>query len=287
MPKVVEALLPSDPLEGTADLPSIELVVPWDGDDVELLELVLSAAVRSSRNPVGSIRLVTAADAVPSFDTGGVVVSIESDGEVVGRDLLRRVERLVPLDRRGWVVQQLVKILTVLRSRAPGCLVLDADTVLLRPRTWLTSTGVQALVVTDEFHEPYVAHAARVWGLPRPAVSHVAHHQLQRPSVVREMFGTDGERLGRWLELGDWRELSSVSEYHGYGAWLLSRHPAEVRLVRWRNVELPRSILRSRDPEGSMRFELVAAMIPDAHSASLHHHLDAAGRTTRRPAGAE
>lgn len=269
--KLVEAFLPCDPLADVLDPPPIELVIPCHADDAELLELVVWSALQSSRNPIAAVTLVTPTGAAPALGELGVPVTVRSDLEIVGRELLDLIDELVPQWRRGWVVQQVVKLRTVSRSTFDGCLAVDADTVLLRSRTWLSADGRQILAVPHEFHEPYVEHAARVWGLPRPAVSFVTHHQLIQSRIVREMFGMGTATYERWLRAGDWTEDSAIAEYHDLGAWLSEHHRDDVVLVRWRN----RFGWRDQLPRGGSvgdRRDLLRARFPHDLSVSFHAH---------------
>ncbi len=70
--KVIEALLPSDPLAPCTDLPPIELVIPCHGKDEVLLRLVVEGAIESSRNPIGLVTLVAPSEI--AIDVGNCAV---------------------------------------------------------------------------------------------------------------------------------------------------------------------------------------------------------------------
>lgn len=279
--KIVEALFPSDPLGGCSDLPSIEIVLPCAVKDLPMAPLALAAAIRSSRNPVARVRMVVPRGVEVGFDDIGVPLVVEHDDDVIGVGVLGGVDRLVARGRRGWVIQQLAKIKAVMASQSDGCLVLDADTLLVRPRTWLDRDGRQILAVSHEFHAPYVHHAERVWAGRQPSLSFVTHHQLMQPAVVRAMFPRGDESLLAWLDAADWTESSAVSEYHDYGSWLSRSLPERAVWVCWRNETFafderalgPRSVDSSLDSLGRQ--------FPRALSLSSHRYLDGPGPVVR------
>ncbi len=271
--KIVEALLPSDPLVRRIDLPLIELVIPCHGKDERLLRLAILAALRCSRNRIDRVRLVTPSGDFADLGDLGVPIIVQSDLDLVGRHLLDCVIEHVPAWRRGWAVQQLVKLQAVANSDYSGCLVLDADTILLQQRTWLTNDGTQTLIISDEYHEAYVEHADRVWRFPRPPVSFVTHHQLMQPAIVRQMFPNGGADLEEWIARGDWREGSPVAEYHDYGAWMIERFSDRAVWARWRNRLVRPSDLRLDSASTPDLWNLLALRFPDSMSVSLHDHL--------------
>lgn len=250
----LDTALPVDPLQDVSAPPMIDVVIACAAKDISTLPLCLEAIARTCTNPVGTVHLVcpradavaiqamTEAASAQWESTARVEVII--DDELLSPALAARIDQLVPGPRRGWMRQQVLKLLAVLtRADASAALVVDADTVLLRGRTWVAHDGRQALAVAREFHPPYAKHAERMWGpaVRRSLVSFVTHHQLMQREVLEAMFGVTGEGLTRWLDLGDWAETSAISEYHGYGSWLCAFQPQRVAPARFSNVEARRS----------------------------------------------
>lgn len=68
-------------------------------------------------------------------------------------------------------MQQLVKIAFVLQSETPEVLIIEADTMLLKPRNWPTSSGDQVLAPTVEWHQDYYDFLQKVrphgWSVSR------------------------------------------------------------------------------------------------------------------------
>lgn len=237
----------SDPLRSATPPPRIDALVPCAEKDLPTLPLVIASIHSASVNPVDRVVVVVRRDllqrARAAMDAECDLVAEEDLLDEATRNL---VDSIVPADRRGWVVQQLAKFEVVASSPREGVLVVDADTVMLRPRTWLTDSR-QLLVPVHEFHSPYEQHFQRFFGRTERAatVSWVAHHQLMRPPTVRAMFGLAknerSRRLGEWVAAADFSQPSALSEYHTYGRWLETRAPDGYALGRWGNKAVPRT----------------------------------------------
>ena len=236
-----EATLPEDPLLEEPAGP-ISLVVPCHPKDFPLLTAVVDGASQGSRNSISSVTIVVPdgqRDRVQGLPGGPLILE---DSEVIPPDLLVALADFVPLTRRGWAKQQLIKFLCAVRSQERATLVLDSDTVLLRPRTWWTPSGLQALCVSHEYHAEYGRHIKRSLGVERARpFSFVTHHQLMQKDVVEGMFGSDAVGLEQWLVGADWSSLSAISEYETYGTWLVRNAPERAVLAQWNNRTVSRA----------------------------------------------
>jgi hypothetical protein len=273
--QMADLLQPQDPLATFAHLPEIAVVIPCHSKDVETLGLVVAGVKSYSRNPIGKVHLVAPSGMVADLRSWFPKADVESEEDVLGDRLLGLLEKKVPHNRRGWATQQLIKFAAAIQSEGDGCLIIDADTVLLRERTWLTSDGVQALCISHEYHEPYAAHAERMWG-PRArstGYSYVTHHQLMQNDILREMFSDVEGGLYRWLEMADSTEMSGMSEYHCYGTWIARNDTLRVRYAKWGNRHSlrPQSLLESTDVLTALG--MLRSRFPDAYSVSFHSYL--------------
>ena len=274
------------------------------------MHLALAASRSAVLNPVSGVLLLS-----PRRDVGHLAdlvtgdVSIQADEDLVLSRAFAAIDELVPAGRRGWVVQQVVKLAVAASASVPGVLVVDSDTVLLEPRVWLDGSR-QLPTVVREYHEPYVVHAERCLGeLGRAeGVSWVSHHQLMQPRVVRQMLtqilcrlgdlderpsgadsGADSvdvdvdvdRALELWIRSADFSENSALSEYHTYGAFIRNAEPSNAIPARWGNARMKRSSLSV----GALHdLDEVRRLGAPALSVSLHAYLDA---PSTRPSGAE
>lgn len=239
----LQSMLPADPLscEGPARvLPTIDVLVPAHPKDLRVLPYAIGAVRRGVSNPIRRIVCVVPDDAVQVMRASlPADCEVEPEGALLG-DLLPWIRENVPSMWRGWVIQQCIKLLWVLRNDRPT-LVLDADTILLSKRVWIDEAGLQLLCVSAERHAEYVRHAGSVWKLEArsQAVSYVTHHQLVQPAVLAQMYPEERVSLKRWISAADFSQHAALSEYHSYGAWLRTNLPDLTCLGRFGNRGRP------------------------------------------------
>jgi hypothetical protein len=217
-------------------LPTIDIAIPCHINDFDNLPLVIQGARVSVRNPIGNIRLITPEYLSMELQTRFPDCIVSTDENVLSADSVRAINELVPKERRGWMIQQIIKFQMVITSDQVATLILDADTVLLSPRIWLDSEGTQILCIGNEYHLPYKEHIRKVFGGQTHLLSFVTHHQLMQRKSVRKIFGKNGEGLIEWLKLADFNESSSISEYDTYGEWMLEHNPNQIVFAKWNNV---------------------------------------------------
>lgn len=289
---LVDAFQPVDPLEQEENLPSIDLIIPFVLKDLETLGYAVSAAVESSRNPIGRVALITPERTfVHEPNIGQLVtelvlshasladISLELlvDEEILSNGVLSWLKQeQMPARDRGWVAQQLVKISCALASPFQGSLVVDADTVLMHKRTWLTSDGRQILMIGQESRDAFFSFSNEFLGFQQRArLSFITHHQLMQRDILSRIFGSaDGlvELMERAVhEAGSAEGLRSISEYEIYGAFLSEAMPQRGVFASWGNG----SGLRDSVQSGSSGDALWAL------SVSYHHYLSRSGTPDR------
>lgn len=264
--------LPSDPLADTpGPLPPIDVVVPCGPNDLGMLAEVTGRAQVGSTNRIATTVVVAPPKSVQ--EARRVVASeveVIDETDLLGHQLVENVGAAFPV-RRNWVIQQLVKVAFVLQSDAKGVLVLDADTLLLKPRVWLNEKGEQALTPTLEWHSDYYEFLSRLsrdrW--PNPAYSFVPHHMLMQPSELRrtltslQVDGLEGlmTAIGRQADYAN--QSMFCIEYELYAQGMMVRTPERVALAKWCNTSATRTQGILSRPE----------VVGDYMSLSLHHYL--------------
>jgi FkbM family methyltransferase len=228
---------PSAPLRDVSP-PVIDIAIPCHQKDWDNLELVIYGVRSSVINPIGKIRLITPSRLVAELKNKFPDCDVVTDESVVDVELISMIDSLVPNERKGWVLQQIIKFKAVLLSEEVATLILDADTILLNRKIWLDSDGRQLLCVGDDYYWPYKHHQRRVFGGRNHLLSFVTHSQLMKKGTLCEMFGSDGRGLLHWLREGDFSESSPVSEYDTYGEWISSNKRDEVVFAKWNNIPL-------------------------------------------------
>lgn len=241
--QIISLAQPSDPLRGNI-LPTIDIAIPCHMKDFDNLPLVIQGAKACVRNPVGTVKLITPESSSLELQTKFPDCLVITDESVLGVEIVEVINELVPKERIGWMIQQIIKFRMAATSDQVATLIVDADTVLLSPKIWLDSKGTQILCIADEYHLPYKKHLQKVFGGQTHLLSFVTHHQLMQRDSVREIFGQNGEGLIEWLNLADFNESSSISEYEIYGEWMLKRKPNQIVFSKWNNVP---AIIKSGD----------------------------------------
>lgn len=233
--KVMSLSQASDPLRGKT-LPTIDVAIPCHMKDFDNLSLVIRGAKACVRNPIGKVKLITPEYSSMELQTKFPDCLVLTDESVLSADIVEVINELVPKERRGWMIQQIIKFQMAMTSDQVATLIIDADTILLRPKIWLNSQGTQILCISEEYHPPYKKHLRKVFGGQKHLLSFTTHYQLMKRDSIREIFGCDSEGLIRWLKLGDYSEDSPTSDYETYGEWMVMKNPDQVVFAKWNNV---------------------------------------------------
>jgi hypothetical protein len=253
----IDACTPIDPLGKISKLPSIELAIPSTLKDLHYLELAIKSVLKYSANPISCIKVVVPSGQIDEFSKvlgksfDDIDIQIVDEEKLLG-NLLTICNSISTPDRRGWLIQQVVKYLCVLTSDSKGVLIVDSDTILCSPRTWIDENGLQILMISREYHLPYQKHylafrekiSAHLDVERNPRVSYVTHHQLMQPEHLREMLGGSSSwllGLEIWINSIDFSSQSPACEYHCYGTFMELHKRDQFTFARWGNVPVNRS----------------------------------------------
>ncbi len=176
------------------------------------------------------------------------------------------------LNCRGWLLQQLIKFNVALRVPTDDYLVLDADTVFLRPQLFVRG-GKTVLRYSDQYELLYNRSLELTFGHNhRFPVSFVTHHMVFNKDIVNELLGQMERRFGRkWWEAilqdVDKGHPISFSEYELYGNYVVSQPGWQKRFVleHWKGSD--------RHIEDILRLsEILANPMGKLNSVSFHRH---------------
>jgi hypothetical protein len=129
---------------------------------------------------------------------------------------------------RGWVLQQFIKLNASAFVTTPDYLVVDADTIFLRPQSFFQS-GKGIMRYADQYELLYNRSLELVFGHTRRfPVSFVTHHMLFNAALVKELLLLIEHRFGQpwWkavLQEMDQGHPISFSEYELYGHFVISQ----------------------------------------------------------------
>ena len=246
--QVLSLVQTSDPLSHNSPA-TIDVVIPCHPKDFARLPLVLEGIQRSVLNPIHAIRLITPDEAVDRLKNLFPHVQVIADSTLLDKRLNAVVEDHFSTARHAWIRQQLLKFMAVLSSEAQGTLVIDSDTVLLRPRIWLDVQGVQCLDIAFEYHPPYMDHLRHFLNMSIFPASFTTHHQLMKRDILQVLFGPHGDRLSEWIRTGDKFENSAISDYETYGQFAVARFSYQIKFSKWNNASGNFDLLVNRSYE--------------------------------------
>lgn len=230
---------------------SVGLLFVTAGKDLQMLQWSIPFAVRSLRTFASTEKITVI---VPSIELNhcrkllGDLDNVEvvSEDSFVSKELVEALE-LRFKDRSGWALQQFLKVSFVLQSNLDAILIVDADTVLLEERNWISDNGRQILTPSDEFNISYYEFLATIGiGEVIPEYTFVSHHMLMQPNYLRLAF----EHIGKSfpddvLDLvlnHDFKNASSPFslDYELYGQYIFNHHREKVELRKWANLGIQR-----------------------------------------------
>lgn len=270
--KLLDRLLPVNPLDAASPLPNIELLIVAHPKDFGQLSLTIQSAISASNNKVEKIYLVVPDGSETALPRLAFDVVTEAESNLLSKSLSDAAKRNSPSNRSGWMIQQVIKLNFVRKSEAKGILVVDADTALIKRRTFLDAAGAQLLHISSDYRFEYERHSRAMWGRRKrlKGTSFVTHYQLMQPSILREMFPEETSLIN-WLRSADPTNKSPVSEYHSYGRFLCDNHWDQVSLATWSN----KSVSRESMAKAKLNASRLATAFPSSASISFHSYVDA------------
>jgi hypothetical protein len=272
------------------EIRKISACIISSNQEIDLLPLSTSAILSSQGESTDGYFLV--APRAQMKQLSRVIPSefeVIADEDLIATNLQNYIDRNFPEWRRGWIKQQVLKILAARKLSPHGTLLVDADTILLKPQIWLSEQGVQNLQTSIEYHLPYQEHYERFMGLrnnvagtsiKRPKISFVTHHQVMQPDILSCLFGEEEgfeKGLESWLKCIDFSKSGSPAcEWHTYGTFLAANFPTRIHLTQWRNLGISRNSLLQGAGKKIMNasFSEIKSAYDQVNSVSLHHYIN-------------
>jgi hypothetical protein len=259
--------------------PPIEILFVSTRKDFEVLPFAVNYAMKatSQHELVGVYIVVPESDVELCqsifLDTN---VNIISENQYISDDEFKSISQRFS-KRSGWVIQQILKVRFVGNSKSAGVLIVDSDTLLLRPRFWFSLDGSQSLMPTWEYHTPYYVFLNKV-GISslRPKYTFVSHHMLMQPEILRKAlaaanWNSDSDLIEAILRDSNENEDSPFCiEYELYAQYLIRSHIEKVKLDKWCNI----GISRKKLPAVELKQATMLNKYEGYFSISLHSYLE-------------
>ncbi len=231
-----------------SDLP-IDVLIPAAEKDSDVLPYAIDGVRRNVRHPVSNIFIVAprSSEIQAVCRKKGCTFVDERDLTAIDPDAIQL--QVGGLDRSRWIYQQFLKWCGDAIVGNSHYLVVDADTVYVRPQVF-ERDGRIIFNYSDEYWQPYFEFYARLMGEQvRCPVSFTSHQMLFGVDLLRELKTRIETLHGcTWheaiLSKLDRSELSGASDYDTYGQYVYAHHAKDIAIEYWFNLALTRKNLR-------------------------------------------
>lgn len=231
----------------------IDILIPAIVKDLDVLPHAIEAARKQVRHPIGEIFIVAPErKRIINLCTSMNCKFVDENSmlPITKKDInYSPTKRKVSVDRSGWLFQQFLKLNGDNLGSNDSFLVLDADTVLIRPHIF-EHNGKSVFFRRGLYYKPYFSTYKRLMGEEAPGPS-------QRIFFVSHYMYFKKNRLGELKKLiesrhnTDWykailnninkKQWDSFSEYETYGNFMMKNHPQEIIIKPRRNLSLKKS----------------------------------------------
>lgn len=244
----------------------IDVIIPCSTKDLETLELCIEG-IRKNCTAIRRVIVVSPEKLTEKaewfdeknypFNKTDVALSLVGGDSNVAKRYLNS-----PRSRIGWYLQQLLKFYApfVIPGISSNVLMLDSDTIFLRPVNFLNDDYGGLYNTSLEYHRPYFSHLSSLFAgkIKRftPNYSGITHHMLFQRSALEELFHTV-EKIHKtefWKAFcscvsKDQIYSSGASEYEIYFNFILSRtDQVSIRPLKFANIsrleEIPKCYTR-------------------------------------------
>ena len=232
---------------------AIDILIPAVEKDLGTLPYVIDAVRRHVMHPIGRIYIVAPRSGriIQLCKAKNCVFVHEKSVLPISKRHIRYRSRR--WEKSGWMLQQLLKLSGDRICSANHFLVMDADTVLIRPH--LFRVDGRTVFYCRSWSQPeYFRMYRRLMGEhPHRPASFVTHYMLFSKSVLAKLKHRIEKRHNtRWykaiLRNMNKSQPFAFSEYETYGNFLYALNPHRTLLKRARNKSLHVSI-RSLSPQ--------------------------------------
>lgn len=239
------------PLELPNFVPSttlVDIVIPAIEKDLPALPFVVESALNFLKHPIAKIHIVAPCSEAISSLCKQLNINFVDESTVipVSKNDINYISS--GLDRSGWIFQQLLKLNADEYCEQENILILDADTVFIRPSVFKYFDKT-IYFFSDEYHKPYYDAFSKLLNLyHRAPFSFVAHQMLFEKHKLKAMKNQiENIHQKPWykaiIDIINPAEISCFSEYETYGNFAMTYYPNDAIVEYWHNLSMNRSML--------------------------------------------
>lgn len=225
-----------------------DIVIPYHSKDQPILKWSVNGIRRHL--DAGNIFVVAHRKCANEISANGAIF-VDEESVVEGLSIHSHPSR-----RWGWYFQQILKLGMADHVTSEYYIVIDSDTVFLRPVSFFKE-GKPFYTYATEHFPPYFEVFEKMLGFSaHREYSFVSHHMVMNCELIREMRSRFKEFQPWYLNIvkyvlpqKPWSCESQFSEYETYGHYLKKYHPQEVNMrhLKWSNSgDLPTQELIDR-----------------------------------------
>ncbi len=250
-----------------SDVP-IDLLIPVVAKDLDMLELVVTHARKNIMHPIRAIYIVAPNE--EQIVNQARALGCHFVDETIALPIQIHDIDYFPyeIDRRGWIFQQLLKLSSDDICESEHVLILDSDTLLVRPQAFIQDSRT-ILNCADEYHASYFDCYERILTEKTTSpFSFICHHMLFERSKLKQLkTRIEAVHQKKWyqaiVDSIDKNTWAGFSEYETYGNFFISNYPGEFVLLHFFNASMKRS--------SATNFSSSSLNSP-TKSASFHHY---------------
>ncbi|PKM45958.1 MAG: hypothetical protein CVV03_06015 [Firmicutes bacterium HGW-Firmicutes-8] len=234
----------------------IDILIPVIEKDLEVLSYVIDSARKHIRHPLGEIFVVAPESCKIrklSSEKNCKFINENSVLPITKKDIVYSPKkRNTYIDRSGWLFQQFLKLSGDTLSMNEGFLVLDADTVLIRPHVFERDKK-SVLFFRSLYYKPYFETYKRLLGEdaagPAQHIFFVSHYMYFKKKRLQELkkrieFKHQTDWYTAVLNSMNKNQWDSFSEFETYGNFMMKNHLSEIILKPRQNLSLTRNRLK-------------------------------------------
>ncbi len=280
-------LFPFDPLEEEPH--KIEIYIFTSGKDLEILPLSIFGSSQCHR---GIITRITVVHPQIIWDEVSAILGSMSHvdiplTQISDEQLLSNYSLSNSSFSRGNIKMEIVKIIAAFESKERFSLLIDGDTVLLKPRNWATSDK-HILMVAQEYTRAHIEYNQGFFpNYKIQGLGYVTHHQLLKTTNIKNLvlkFGgvnsmaTSFEESSSIFYTNNGRQFPSEWQLMGDFQFLIDNQ--SVNLVNFSNLGVSRKklsflFLGPDDPISlEKKLEFLREKAPGLGSISFHQYKD-------------
>lgn len=237
----------------------IDVLIPAAEKDLDVLPYSIDGVFRNIKHPIVNFYVVAPESKRMRDLCARKGCTFVPERELV--DLDYREFKLVVkgIDRSSWIFQQFLKWSGDSITGTPYYLVVDADTVYVRPQVF-ERKGRIIYNYSDEYYQPYFDMYRRLLHESAAFPSSFTSHQMlfdrrilsEIKGKIEAIHGCDWRQA--ILKNLDRNEPSACSDYDTYGQYVFLHYPRSMAIEYWFNLDLKRSKNLRSVPELGLKY---------------------------------